>query len=42
MVELSGCSVRDGQSPHGDFAITFTGLRSGEKLYQELLLFANY
>ena len=38
MVELSGCTVRDGQKPDGDIAITFTGLRPGEKLYEELLL----
>ena len=38
MVELSGCTVRDSQNPDGDMTITFTGLRPGEKLYEELLL----
>lgn len=38
MVELSGCTVRDSQNPDGDIAITFTRLRPGEKLYEELLL----
>ena len=38
MVELSGCMVRDIKKPDGDIAITFTGLRPGEKLYEELLL----
>ncbi len=38
MVELSGFSVRDSKTPDGDIAITFTGLRPGEKLYEELLL----
>jgi FlaA1/EpsC-like NDP-sugar epimerase len=38
MVELSGCTVRDTHNPDGDIAITFTGLRPGEKLYEELLL----
>ncbi len=38
MVELSGCTVRDSQNPDGDIAITFAGLRPGEKLYEELLL----
>ncbi len=38
MVELSGFSVRDEQYPHGDIAIEVTGLRPGEKLYEELLI----
>jgi FlaA1/EpsC-like NDP-sugar epimerase len=38
MVHLSGLTVRSEQNPHGDIAIEFTGLRSGEKLYEELLI----
>ena len=38
MVMLSGLSVRDEVNANGDIAITFTGLRPGEKLYEELLL----
>ncbi|MCY1389836.1 UDP-N-acetyl-alpha-D-glucosamine C6 dehydratase [compost metagenome] len=38
MIRLSGLSVRSEQLPHGDIAIEFSGLRPGEKLYEELLI----
>jgi FlaA1/EpsC-like NDP-sugar epimerase len=41
MVRLSGLEVRDTANPHGEIAITYTGLRPGEKLYEELLIGAN-
>jgi FlaA1/EpsC-like NDP-sugar epimerase len=41
MVRLSGFEVRSPANPEGDIAIAYTGLRSGEKLYEELLIGAN-
>ena len=38
MVRLAGLKVRDEAEPDGDIAIVETGLRPGEKLYEELLL----
>lgn len=38
MIHLSGLSIRSERTPHGDIAIEFTGLRPGEKLYEELLI----
>ena len=38
LVELSGLTVRSGANPHGDIEIKTTGLRPGEKLYEELLI----
>jgi len=38
MVELSGLTVKDEQNPEGDIEIEVTGLRPGEKLYEELLI----
>ena len=38
MVQLSGLTVRDGANPQGDVEIEITGLRPGEKLYEELLI----
>lgn len=38
MVELSGLTVRDQDNNEGDIEIEITGLRPGEKLYEELLI----
>lgn len=41
MIHLSGLSIRSDKNPHGDISIEFTGLRPGEKLYEELLIGEN-
>jgi len=38
MIQLSGLSVRDATNPTGDIEIAVTGLRTGEKLFEELLI----
>jgi FlaA1/EpsC-like NDP-sugar epimerase len=38
IIQLSGLSVKDDCFPDGDIAIHITGLRPGEKLYEELLI----
>ncbi|MEI1250736.1 polysaccharide biosynthesis protein [Rhizobium aouanii] len=38
MVELSGLAVRDEDNPEGDIELSVTGLRPGEKLFEELLI----
>ena len=38
MVELSGLDLKDDSNPGGDIEFKVTGLRPGEKLYEELLI----
>ncbi|WP_415720285.1 nucleoside-diphosphate sugar epimerase/dehydratase [Photobacterium ganghwense] len=38
LIKLSGLDVKSQANPHGDIAIEYTGLRPGEKLYEELLI----
>jgi len=41
LVHLSGLSVRDDSNPEGDIEIVYSGLRTGEKLFEELLIGTN-
>ncbi|WP_125717077.1 polysaccharide biosynthesis protein [Pseudoalteromonas rubra] len=41
MIHLSGLEVKSDSNPHGDIEIKCTGLRPGEKLYEELLIGEN-
>ena len=38
MIRLTGCELKDDSNPNGDIEIVFTGLRPGEKLYEELII----
>jgi FlaA1/EpsC-like NDP-sugar epimerase len=42
MIHLSGLEVKNELSPNGDIEIKYTGLRAGEKLYEELLIGGNF
>jgi len=41
MVNLMGLTVRDANDPDGDIEIEYTGLRTAEKLFEELLIGTN-
>ena len=38
MIHLSGFDIKDAAHPEGDIEVIFTGLRAGEKLYEELII----
>lgn len=38
MINLSGLSIKTTKNPLGDIEIIYTGLRPGEKLFEELLI----
>lgn len=38
LVQLSGLDIKSEENPHGDIELKFTGLRPGEKLFEELLI----
>ena len=38
LIRLSGLKIKDKINPNGDIEIKYTGLRAGEKLYEELLI----
>jgi FlaA1/EpsC-like NDP-sugar epimerase len=41
LIHLSGLEIKDADNPEGDIEIVYTGLRPGEKLYEELLIGEN-
>jgi FlaA1/EpsC-like NDP-sugar epimerase len=41
LVNLMGLTVRDANNPDGDIEIEYTGLRTAEKLFEELLIGSN-
>ena len=41
MIRLSGLEIKDESHPQGDIEIVYTGLRPGEKLFEELLIGEN-
>lgn len=38
LIRLMGLEIKDANNPHGDIEIVYSGLRPGEKLYEELLI----
>jgi FlaA1/EpsC-like NDP-sugar epimerase len=38
MIRLAGRTVRDEQNPRGEIEVVFTGLRPGEKMFEELVI----
>ena len=41
LIKLSGMTLKDKENQEGDIEIIFTGMRPGEKLYEELLIGGN-
>jgi FlaA1/EpsC-like NDP-sugar epimerase len=38
MIRLAGRTVRDAERPNGEIEVVFTGLRPGEKMFEELVI----
>ena len=38
MIRLAGRTVRDASNPEGDIEVVFTGMRPGEKMFEELVI----
>ncbi len=38
LIQLSGLEIKSAENPNGDIEIQYTGLRPGEKLFEELLI----